>query len=191
MSAQSGSTSELRASGLKVSAIFLVGHMGAGKSSVGRALSNILSLPFEDLDDRIELRAGRTVAEIFRLTGEAEFRRAEHDALRELLQRDLPRIIALGGGAFAQKENVQLLSRSHYVSVFLDGPAEELFNRCQRQSLQRPLLSSKEHFANLYEKRRVYYNSASLRIDTSGKAVEEIARELAKEFEGRLIQKNS
>jgi len=63
------------------SSVFLVGFMGAGKSSVGRALGQRLNWVFEDLDDRIEAREGRCVVEIFRDSGESEFRRAEHAAL--------------------------------------------------------------------------------------------------------------
>ena len=86
--------------------------MGAGKSSVGRALGERLNWVFEDLDDRIEAREGRTVAEIFRDSGESEFRRAEHAALEHVLHElrgGVARIVALGGGAFAQKENAALL----------------------------------------------------------------------------------
>src|SRR6202051_3487646 len=68
-----------------VRAVFLVGFMGAGKSSVGRVLAQRLNWIFEDLDDRIEAREGRTVAEIFRDSGESEFRRAEHAALEQVL----------------------------------------------------------------------------------------------------------
>jgi len=79
--------------------------MGAGKSSVGRALGQRLNWIFEDLDDRIQAREGRTVAEIFRDSGESEFRRAERAALQDVL-RELTgggfRIVALGGGAFVR-----------------------------------------------------------------------------------------
>src|SRR5205807_857859 len=68
-----------------VRAIFLVGFMGAGKTSVGRALSRKLGWRFEDLDDRIHAREGRTIPEIFQQSGEAEFRRSELAALRDLL----------------------------------------------------------------------------------------------------------
>ncbi len=67
-------------------AVFLVGFMGAGKTSVGRSLSRRLGWDFEDLDDRIQARAGRSIAEIFRDLGETEFRRLENAALRELLE---------------------------------------------------------------------------------------------------------
>ena len=69
-----------------VRAVFLVGFMGAGKTSVGRALSRRLGWRFEDLDDRIQAREGRSVSEIFQQSGEAGFRQAERAALAELLE---------------------------------------------------------------------------------------------------------
>jgi len=160
--------------------------MGAGKSSVGRALGQRLNWVFEDLDDRIEAREGRTVAEIFRDSGESEFRRAEHAALEHVL-RELrgggARIIALGGGAFVQKENAALLKRSGVPTVFLDAPVEELWQRCCTQAretgAERPLLRSQEQFRELYETRSRSYSKASLKIQTSARAVETIAAEIA------------
>src|SRR5260370_38013393 len=93
---------------LSVRALFLVGFMGAGKSSVGRALGERLGWTFVDLDERIERREGRAVAELFRSSGEQKFRRAERAAL-DVLVKELrsasAMIVALGGGAFVQKEN--------------------------------------------------------------------------------------
>src|SRR5260370_32821887 len=86
-------------------AVFLVGFMGAGKSSVGRVLGQRLNWIFEDLDDRIERRQGRTVAELFSSGAEREFRRAERAALHEVLEelRGGPsRIDAVVGGAFVR-----------------------------------------------------------------------------------------
>src|SRR5881227_2738475 len=88
-------------------AAFLVGFMGAGKTSVGRALGERLNWIFEDLDDRIERRERRTIAQIFRESGESAFRRAEHSALQEVLEgiQNQARIVALGGGAYVQSNN--------------------------------------------------------------------------------------
>jgi shikimate kinase len=156
--------------------------MGAGKTSVGRALSHQLGWSFEDLDDRIQAREGRTIETIFRESGEAAFRKAEHMALRELISElgNSPKIIALGGGAYVQPDNAALLKASGIKTIFLDGPVEELFRRCQEQNLERPLLrSNADHFRALYETRRPHYLKASLRIETQGKAVETIANEVA------------
>jgi len=161
--------------------------MGAGKTSVGRALGQRLNWVFEDLDDRIQLREHRSVAEIFRDPGESAFRRAEHDALRALLKElsgDSPRIIALGGGAFVQDENAALLQVSALPSVFLDAPVDELWQRCCLQAgsdhpIERPLLRDRERFRELYETRRKRYAQASITIQTGGRQVEDIAAEIA------------
>jgi shikimate kinase len=162
----------------------LIGFMGAGKSSVGRALGEQLGWTFEDLDDRIERRERRKVPEIFRDSGEPAFRRAEHAALKELLseQSGAARIVALGGGAFVQKHNARLIEAGGVSTVFLDASVEELWRRCRRQAeqqrIERPLLSSLEGFRELYETRRPHYLKARMRQETGGKTVAEIAAEL-------------
>jgi shikimate kinase len=168
-------------------AVVLIGFMGAGKSSVGRALSKKLGWAFEDLDDRIERRERRKVHEIFRDSGESEFRRAEHAALKELLselQTGAERIAALGGGAFVQRENARLIKAGGVPTVFLDADVEELWRRCRRQAekqgTDRPLLSRLETFRELYELRRPHYLKASLKQETGRKTVAEVAAELVK-----------
>jgi len=158
--------------------------MGVGKTSVGRALAERLNLPFQDLDDRIVERERRSIAEIFRDSGERAFRSAEHAALRQVIEasRDgTGTVIALGGGAFAQKRNARLLRDA--AVVFLDASAEELWSRCVRQAAEtgteRPLLQSMNQFRKLYEARRRSYLQAAVTIPTSGRAVEAIAREIA------------
>ena len=170
-------------------AIFLVGFMGAGKSSVGRVLGQRLNWVFEDLDDRIERREGRTIAAIFRDSGEPEFRRAEHAALEHLLDELRAaggRVIALGGGAFVQKQNAALLQAAGVPTVFLDAPVEELWQRCCKQSteagIQRPLLRSPEQFRRLYKARRKSYSRASARIPTGNRTIDAIATEIVEAF---------
>lgn len=166
--------------------------MGAGKTSVGRVLGRRLGWGFEDLDDRIQNREHRGVEQIFRESGEAAFRRAETAALRQVLDElgALPRIVALGGGAFAQPENATLLQRSDVVSVLLDGPVEELFRRCNNnQQVDRPLRGTLDQFQKLYELRRPMYNTAGIQIDTAGKDVEAVADEVSRILE--IPQKDS
>jgi shikimate kinase len=158
--------------------------MGAGKTSVGRALAQRLNWPFQDLDDRIVERESRTLAEIFRDFGEDAFRKAEHAALRQVLdelRNGASRVIALGGGAFAQKRNAGLL-RGMPV-VFLDAPAEELWARCCRQAAEtgaeRPLLQSMNQFRKLCAARRKAYLQAAVTIPTAGREVQAIAGEIA------------
>lgn len=166
-------------------AVVLIGFMGAGKSSVGRALGERLGWAFEDLDDRIERREGRKVHEIFRDSGELEFRRAERAALKELLselRNGAEKIVALGGGAFVQKHNARLIKAGGVATVFLDAGADELWRRCRLQAEQdgtkRPLLTNLEAFRELYEARRPHYLKASLKQETVGKTVERIAAEV-------------
>lgn len=158
--------------------------MGAGKSSVGRALSELLGWSFEDLDERIERREGRTVSEIFRDSGESDFRRAEHAALKELfseLSAGAEKIVALGGGAFSQEHNARLIEAASVPTVFLDADVEELWRRClEQRGTERPLLGSAESFRSLYEARRPHYLKASLGQETGGKTIEEIVAEVVR-----------
>lgn len=166
-----------------VQAVFLVGFMGAGKSSVGRALGARLGWPFWDLDERIQLREGRSVEDIFKESGEGGFRRAEHAELRELLAGlgSTPAVVALGGGTFAQPENLELLKQAR--TVFLHAEVDELLRRCVADARTRPLLGEAEQFRRLYESRRDSYLRASLCIETGGKDVETVVAEIVERLE--------
>jgi shikimate kinase len=166
--------------------------MGAGKTSVGSALGQRLNWVFEDLDDRIEQTEGRTVAAIFRDSGEPAFRRAEKAALEQVLAElaeGTPRVIALGGGAFAQPDNVSRLRASSVPIVFLDAPVEELWQRCCQQArangVERPLLRSSEQFRQLYDARRAGYAKALLKIETGGRTIQAIVAEITQALDSR------
>jgi len=164
-----------------VRAIFLVGFMGAGKTTVGHALSESLGWRFEDLDDRIRTREQRSIPEIFAQSGEAAFRRSELAALQELLREvryGPPTIAALGGGAFAQQEIVGLLEEPGSITIFLDAPIDELWRRCNADGVERPLLRQRSEFEQLYQKRRPYYLRARLRVETGSRAVQNIVEEI-------------
>jgi shikimate kinase len=192
---RTGSPERLRTSAPE--AVFLVGFMGAGKSSVGAALGRRLNWNFEDLDDRIERRERRTVAQIFRESGEPAFRRAERSALQDVVEgiHDQARVVALGGGAFVQGSNAELLRSSGVPIIFLDAPVEELWERCCRQAneaaAERPLLRSLDHFRELHEKRRPQYCEASLTIETGGRTVDEIADEIAAKLGLKMLDQRS
>lgn len=164
----------------KARAVFLVGFMGAGKSSVGRFLSERLGWRFVDLDRQVEARAGNSVAYIFQNLGEAAFREMETEALRKLLHAMSdgdPTVVALGGGAFTQTENVDLLERAGAHVVFLDAPLDELRRRIGEDD-RRPLFADAERFRQLYEERQMHYRRAAYRVQTDGKTVAEVAREI-------------
>ena len=162
--------------------VFLVGFMGAGKTSVGQALSRRLGWAFEDLDDRIQTRESETIEHIFRTAGEAAFRIAEREAVRELLAEVAasPRVVALGGGTFADPETAFLLQGTGFPIIFLDASVEELWRRCCEQALERPLRQDLDQFTELYHRRHPHYLRASLRVETGGKAIETIATEGAR-----------
>jgi shikimate kinase len=165
----------------RIRVIFLVGFMGAGKTTVGRVLAARLGWSFEDLDDRIQSREARSIEQIFRTEGEAGFRIVEREAIRELIS-DLgpaPRVVALGGGSFAQPENAARIEELGAPVVFLDGSAEELFHRCEREARERPLRRDAKQFSDLYDERRPAYMKATCRIDTDGKDPGVVAAEVA------------
>jgi shikimate kinase len=161
--------------------VVLIGFMGAGKTTVGRALARRLRWTFFDLDDVIEQRERQSVPQIFAASGEAGFRRAENAALRDLLQgssaaSDL--ILALGGGAFVQAENRAALDQAGAITVLLEAPLEELRRRCQGEHKVRPLAQQDERFAELFAARRADYALARFRVQTLGKPIEQVAAEV-------------
>lgn len=158
-------------------AVFLVGFMGSGKTSVGRELSRRLGWDFLDLDTRIEIREGQSIPHIFRDRGEEAFRAAETTALMEVtatLQNNS--IVALGGGAFAQA-NVRELLRP-WQSVYLQTPVEELWRRSSEDHVIRPLRKDREQFARLYEERVPFYRQATMTVETAGKELASICAEI-------------
>ena len=149
-------------------AVFLVGFMASGKSTVGRELARRLGWEFVDLDARIEVREGQGISEIFRDRGEPGFRAAETSALTELtqaLERDS--VVALGGGAFAPDKNRQMMKS--WPSVFLQAPVDELWRRSSEDQEIRPLRKDREQFGRLYAERLPFYQQATTMVETSGK----------------------
>lgn len=163
------------------SSIILVGFMGAGKTSVGRILAQRLGWDFVDLDDRICAREQRTVPEIFRDSGEEHFRRIESECLRELLgEVSRQTVIALGGGAYVQARNAELIANAGVPVVFLDASPEELFRRCAPHVGERPLLANENQFRQLYASRREGYMKAGVRVDTTALGPEQVADEVVR-----------
>ena len=155
--------------------------MGAGKTSVGKSLAQVLGWKFEDWDGRIVAQERRSIAQIFSESGEAGFRVAERKALESAV-RDLPSsgmVLALGGGAFVSPQNVALLGEPGLLTIFLDAQVEDLFRRCEEQNVARPLRRDYEEFCKLHAQRESAYRQAKVTIQTSGKQVHEVAKEIA------------
>ncbi len=144
--------------------VALVGLMGAGKSTVGRRLAERLGRSFYDSDNEIEKAAGLSVADIFSLHGEEEFRRGEHQVLKRLLD-EKPHILATGGGAYLNPETRDLM-REKAVTIWLNADLETLWKRVSRRN-HRPLLrrpDAKEVLSNLFDERRPIYQLADLTV---------------------------
>ena len=163
-----------------MSAVALVGFMGAGKTTVGRELAARVGWGFLDVDQFIEIREHRTIDQIFREDGEAAFRRLECAAVREAIEapESTPIVLALGGGAFIEPGIQKCLREAGVPAVFLDAQVDELFQRCEQPGVERPLRRDAEQFRKLYQQRRPEYLKAAMRVDTSTKAVAEVVKEI-------------
>ncbi len=161
--------------------IALVGFMGSGKSTVGRLLAERLGWTFVDLDEEIERRSGMSIAETFEREGEPKFRDLEHEALLDqlhLARHGRARIVALGGGAFADVRNREAMDVSG-VSVWLECPVERMWNRVSGGS-DRPLARRWEDFERLYESRAPYYRRADFTVPAAAEAPAEIVEAILK-----------
>lgn len=156
--------------------IFLVGFMGAGKTTIGRKLAKVLKFKFIDLDKVIEKRAGATVREIFAKEGEPEFRRMEREALSQCVNlKDY--VVALGGGAFVTAENREMISREG-ITVWLDCSLDVCLRRVASDR-SRPLLADRSEMESLLQKRVSSYSLADYRIDCGERFPADIALEIA------------
>jgi shikimate kinase len=146
--------------------IVLVGLMGAGKSSIGRRLAQMLALPFADADTEIEAAAGATVEEIFARDGEAAFRNGERRVLARLLDNPI-QVLATGGGAFMDPETRALI-HARAISIWLRADLDLLVARVARRN-NRPLLKNgdpRSILAQLIEERYPIYAEADLVVDS-------------------------
>ena len=163
----------------------LTGFMGSGKTATGSALAELLGWVFVDLDEEIEREQQVPIRRLFWERRETAFRAIEHDALRACLVRaSKPTVVALGGGAFVQANNVELLRANAVRTVFLETPVEEMLTRCAVEDKPdpenpRPLAADASAFRALYEQRLPFYRAADVTIETLGKLVEDVAREIA------------
>ncbi|MDX1489582.1 MAG: shikimate kinase AroK [Acidiferrobacterales bacterium] len=159
--------------------IFLVGPMGAGKSTIGRHLAELLGKSFYDADEEIEKRTGASIAWIFDIEGEPGFRKRESTVLEELTRRkDV--VVATGGGAILKEENRALLKARGTV-VYLAADIETLAQRTRRDRA-RPLLQTadrRRRIEDLMEERDPLYRAtADVTVATSRRSPMSVARKI-------------
>lgn len=164
--------------------IVLIGMMGAGKSSVGRALARQTGLARLDTDETLSGQFGMSVTEIFEHHGEEKFRDAETELLRQLAP-DRAAVITTGGGIVLREENVERLKQLGTI-VWLNADEATLFDRASRRNT-RPLLQNsnpRATFSELFRQRLPLYRAAAdFEIDTSKLGHEEVAEVILRKIE--------
>ena len=161
--------------------IALLGLRGAGKTTVGRQLARRRHVRFVELDRRVERLAEMSLAELFSLYGEEQYRRLERDALAQLIEENRPMVLATGGGIVAVPETFALL-RKHAVTVWLRASPEDHWNRVVGQGDRRPMADHPQAMADLraiLAAREPLYAGASRTVNTSGRDVADIVDEVA------------
>jgi shikimate kinase len=172
--------------------IFLVGLMGAGKTSVGKLLARRLGKTFFDSDHEIERTTGVRVAVIFDIEGEVGFRARESRMLAELAMR--PNIVlATGGGAVLSEQNRRLLCE-HGTVVYLRASPQDLWHRT-RQDRNRPLLHTSDPLAKLRDlftqRDPLYRQVAHLIVDTGNQSVSSLAHRLEQKLVERCLSQTT
>lgn len=161
----------------------LTGYMGAGKSTVGRAVATRLDAPFVDADARIEAVAGMAIPAIFAKRGELWFRRIEERMIRETVQSRPPGVLSLGGGALSSARTRDLLTRTAQV-VWLRVDPEVAWGRVSESA--RPLVTDYDGFLRRLARREPTYHQAADLILDANAPVAAVAERLA-EWAGRPV----
>lgn len=160
-------------------AIYLTGFMGTGKTTIGKKLSEKLSLPMIDTDKRIIERTGKSISSIFESEGEESFRNYESEVLQELATNDI--VISTGGGIILREEN-RIYMKENGLVIHLDCDFNVLVNRLKQSSISkemRPLFQDDiEELKQRYISRQELYSDADISIDTN-KLIDEVVTKLA------------
>jgi shikimate kinase len=154
--------------------LYLVGFMACGKSTIGRHLAEELGWPFVDIDAEIEAQEGIRIVQLFEERGEKAFRDLETEMIRKrvnCVQAGVPCVFALGGGAFVQPRNWELIENNG-VTVWLDCPLELVRQRLGDDTT-RPLARNVHSLLKLYEDRRPLYSRADFRVEITSDDITE------------------
>ena len=155
--------------------ICLIGFMGSGKTTIGRALRDALGRDWVDLDHYIEMQTQKRISDIFAEKGESYFRSLEQKYLKQLIDKGTG-IISTGGGVITMPENIALLQKTH--SVYLEYPFEILYERIAGDR-NRPLATSYEALYKRFNERLDLYEKArKVKIDCKGKDISQIIQEI-------------
>jgi shikimate kinase len=160
--------------------VFLVGFMGSGKSSVGKALARLLNLEFTDIDYEISSSTGKTIPELFEKEGEKHFRELEKLAIKGIAAKK-NMLIACGGGLPCYNDLMKELNKQG-ITIYLKLSSERLFERLKKDSDKRPLLKGKndvemkKFIADLLEEREFYYLQSQYKISIKDHTPEEVAK---------------
>lgn len=169
--------------------IVLLGYMGSGKTTVGKALAERLNLPFTDLDISIEAKAVTSIPELFKDRGELYFRKLEHEVLVGLLGSGQDRVLSLGGGTPAYAGNMEHVREATPNSFYLQHTIPSLVDRLTHEKNQRPLISHlpeaelPEFIGKHLFDRGPFYLQAAHTVAATGKSVEDLVAEI----EGKLV----
>jgi shikimate kinase len=166
--------------------LVLVGMMGAGKTSVGKRLAGVLSVPFRDADAEIEIAAGCTINEIFERFGEPDFRAGERKVIARLLLEP-PHVLATGGGAFMDPETRARI-HEQAISIWLKAHVDLLLERVLRKDT-RPLLrntDSRAALERLLTEREPIYSQADITVESDDGPHDLVVRRILSALDSRL-----
>jgi len=176
-----------------VKSIVITGFMGTGKTTVGKRLSEEYNLEFIDTDELIEKKAGnKKINKIFAEFGEAHFRKLEKDVIREIAEKK-DTVIATGGGAIVDKENLSLLKKSSSIIICLTSRPDVIVFRTRSEKGVRPLLNSDNPLIKIEEllkKRADAYSKADVIIDTSDLTPDDVIMKIKNILKERGIGKD-
>ena len=159
--------------------IFLIGFMGVGKTTIGRKLARQMELPFIDLDERILQSKSMSMGDLFSYFGEAYFRKAEADMLREVIETESSFVLSCGGGTPCFSDNMHVMNKAG-VSIYLAAGLPFLASRIRQSKTVRPMLKNVSEaeqlqvLQDLFDKRQAYYALASHTINVEKLSVPEV-----------------